>query len=111
MRTYERTWEILVARMSRTEDRDGGAAAHDYERAEHRQNQRHGAGNPYQASEPDTRLTRSAIDRKVGEKRVEFTVGPSCVKRFKPLVELVPAEPALPRGMPQPFGNLLPIGV
>ena len=97
--------------MSRSEDRDGGAAAHDGERAEQRQNQRHGAGGPYQASEPDTRLARSAIDRKVGEKRVELIVGPSCVKRFKPLVEFVRAEPALRRGMQQQFGNLLPIGV
>jgi hypothetical protein len=106
-----RTWEVKVARMSRTEDRDSGAAAHDGEHPEHRENKRHSTHCAYQASEPDTRLPRSAIDRKVGDERVEFTVAPRCVQHFKPLLELVPAESPLSHGMPQPFGNLLPIGV
>ena len=64
-----------------------------------------------QTSGPDTRLPQRALDRKVGEERVEFTVGPGRVQRFKPLVKLVRAEAPLSRGVPQPFGNLLPIGV
>ncbi len=111
MLTCQRTWEVEVARMSRPEDRGSGAAAHHGEHAEHRQNKRHSTDSPDQASEPDTRLPRRAIDRKVGEERVEFTVGPGCVQRFKPLFKLVPTEPPLSCGMPQPFGNLLPIGV
>ena len=54
MRSCERAWEIEVPRMFRpqdrelgrmslSEDRDGGAGAHDGERAEHRDNQRHSA--------------------------------------------------------------------
>jgi hypothetical protein len=51
------------------------------------------------------------IDREVGEECVEFTVGPACEQRLKPLFELVLAEPPLSRRLAQPFGNLLPIGV
>lgn len=97
--------------MSGTEDRDGGAAAHDGEHAEHRENKRHSADSAYQASEPGTRLRRRAIDRKVGDERVEFTTGPGRVQRFNPLLKLVPAEPPLGHGLPQPSGDLLPIGV
>ncbi len=100
-----------MARMSRTQDRDSGAAAHHGERDEHPENKRHSTDGPDQTSEPDTRLPHRAIDRKVGEERVEFTVGPGRIQRFKPLVKLIRAEPPLSRGMPQPFSNLLPIGV
>ena len=97
--------------MSRTEDHDSGAAAHDGELAEHRENERHSTESPNQASAPDTRLPQRAMDRKVGDERVELTVGPGYVQRFKPLFKLMPTEPPLSHGMPQPLGNLLPIGV
>ena len=100
-----------MACMSRTQDRDSGSAAHHGEPDEHRENKRHSPDSPNQTSEPDTRLPERWVDRKVGEERVEFTVGPGCVQRFKPLVKLVSAEPPLSRGMPQPSGDLLPIGV
>ncbi len=100
-----------MARMSRTQYRDSGAAAHHREPTEHRENKRHSTDGPNQTSEPDTRLPERAIDRKVGEERVEFTVGPGCVQGSKPLVKLVSAKPPLSRGMPQPVGDLLPIGV
>ena len=54
---------------------------------------------------------RGRLIGKVGEERLEFPVGPGCVQRLKPLFKLAPAEPPLSRGMSQPFGNLLPIGV
>ena len=97
--------------MFPTEDRDSGAAADDGEHAEHGESKRHSTDSPDQASEPDTRLPQRAIDRKVGEERLEFPVGPGCVQRLKPLFKLAPAEPPLSGGMSQPFGNLLPIGV
>ena len=100
-----------MARMSRTQDRDSRVAAHHGERDEHRENKRHSTDARNQTSGPDTRLPQRALDRKVGEERVEFTVGPGRVQRFKPLVKLVRAEAPLSRGVPQPFGNLLPIGV
>jgi hypothetical protein len=111
MRTYERTWDIDLPRTCRSQDRDSGADAHDGEQAEHRDDQRHSAESTDQASEPGPRLPRRAIDREVGEERVEFAVGPSCVQRFKPLFKLVTAEPPLSRRAPQSFSNLLPIGV
>jgi hypothetical protein len=43
MRARERTREVEVARMSRTQDRDSAAGAQEGEDAEHRQHQRHGA--------------------------------------------------------------------
>ncbi len=43
--------------------------------------------------------------------RVEFTVRPGCVQRFKPLFKLVLAEPPLSHRVMKPVGNLLPIGV
>ena len=111
MRTRERLWEVEMARMSRTRDRGSEAAARHGERDEHRENKRHSTDGPNQTSEPDARLPQRALDRKVGDERVEFTVGPGRVQRFKPLVKLIRAEPPLSRGMPQPFGSLLPIGV
>ena len=80
-----------MARTSRSLDRDSRAAAHHGEPTEHRENKRHSTDGPNQTSEPDTRLPRRAIDRKVGEERVELTVGASRVQRFKPLVKLVRA--------------------
>jgi hypothetical protein len=43
--------------------------------------------------------------------RVEFTVRPGRVKRFKPLFKLVLAEAPLSHRVMEPAGNLLPIGV
>jgi hypothetical protein len=106
-----RTREGKAARMSRTDRRDGGAAAHDGEHAEYRKNKRHSTDSPNQPPGPNTRLRQRAIDWKVGEERVEFTVGPGCVQRFEPVVKLLPAEPSLSGSTLEPFGNLLPIGV
>ena len=95
MRTRERTREIEAARMSRTQDGDSRAAAHDGEHAEHHEKQRHGADSTDQVSTPGARLPQRAIDWEVRDERVEFTVGPGCIERYKELFELIVAEPPL----------------
>lgn len=114
MRTRDRNHHRETARISRTEDPDSRVNAHhgdhneQYERPE---DQHHSADGPDYASAPDTRPHRRAIDWEVGDERVEFAKGPGREQHFKPLRKLIPAEPPLSRRVPQPFGNLLPIGV
>lgn len=81
--------------MSRPQDLDSSTGTQDGQGAEHHENQRHTADSSDEASEPDARPPPSATEWEVGEECVEFTVGPGCVQRFKPLFKLVPAEPPL----------------
>jgi hypothetical protein len=100
MVTCERIWQGETSGSSGTQDRDSGVAAHDGEQAEHRKNERHRTHSPDQASDANTRLPpQRATDWNVDNERVELSVGPGCVKRFKPSFKLIPAEPSFSRGV------------
>jgi hypothetical protein len=98
----ERTWQAEMSGSSGArDDRERSVAAHEGEQAEDRQSQRYGTHGTDQACEPNTRLPpQRATDGDVDEERVELSVGPSRVQRFKPFFKLIPAEPPLGRGVP-----------
>ena len=101
MLTCKRTRQVEMSRSSRIQDRDSGAAAHDGEQAEDRQNQCHGTRSTNQVSGPNARLfPQRASDWDVDEERVELSVGPGCVQRLKPFFKLIRTEPALNRRVP-----------
>ena len=100
MVTHERIWQVETSGSSGTEDRDSGVAAHNGEQAEHPENERRGTHSTNQASDANTRLpAQRATDWNVDDERVELSVGPGCVKRFKPSFKLIPAEPSFSRGV------------
>jgi hypothetical protein len=99
--TDERTWQLQLSDSSPTHDPDGCMDARDSEEAQHRNHQRHGTYGTNRASEPNTPLSRRrATDRDVDQERVEVSVGPGGVQRFKPCLKLVLAKPPLRRRAP-----------
>ncbi len=100
MRAGERTRQVEMS-GPRTQGRDSTVAAHDGEHTEHRNNERHGTHSTHRASEPTTLLpTQRAPGWDVHEERVEFSVGPGCVQRFKPFFKLVSGQPPLGHRVP-----------
>jgi hypothetical protein len=105
-----------MSEPSGAQDPDSGADARDGEHSQYRKNQRHGTYSTDHASEPDAplppreRLT-GITDWDVDEERVELSVGPGRVKRFKSFFEFVSAEPPLSGCVPKPLCRLLPISI